>query len=117
MRRLGRCLLLGGLVLFRLFSIFLGRWPVNALKNWHAGGRKSSLDFAKLKPIRNLPVVLQLQCGGCPTQGYVRARNREAARDVALAGGWFVAGHHAEAKLVPIWACPPHNPARTEFGA
>lgn len=57
----------------------------------------------------NLPVVAILECVGCPTKLYVRAKP-ESAILLALASGWVIVDRKRGAVM-----CPIHNPSRIEF--
>lgn len=54
--------------------------------------------------------LLTMQCSLCPVKVEIRAPNKIAARDLALAAGW------ADAVKMRLAVCPLHNPARIEFG-
>ncbi len=68
------------------------------------------IDWMKLKPVRNLPVMLVLNCSGCYRGVEVRAKTTAMARNMALAGGWMIVSQHNF-----IAECPVHNPSRAEF--
>lgn len=57
-----------------------------------------------MKPIRQLPIVGDIVCAGCPTRLIIRALD---PHNLALSAGWAV----VKGKGV----CPKHNPARVEF--
>lgn len=68
-----------------------------------------SPSASRSRPIFNLPIALLVNCILCPTRGMVRGDPRQAL-DILLSGGWVLLNAEKE-----LFACPRHNPSRTEF--